>query len=216
MKSILTVIGFLISILTFGQTENDTIKVLAKLITPGQGSKVYIAKYSVVRVLNGEISIDTIQVGYYFYTELEKTPNTAVLTLLNYNGDTEMSNYFIFPDYDAKKGIEQAKIETIDFDYWEGCETGQGECKPLTFTRGPNLGNWFLIVPCGGTLTTVTLSKQKGIVKEDKVIQKIEINHNECPPIFDLTNLSDGKYFTYMLACSLGGQIEINLKTKKE
>lgn len=215
MKSIFTSIGLLISILTHGQTEVNTNRVLAKLLTPGVGSKVYIAEYSVIKVLNGEISSDTIQVGYHFYTELENTPDTAVLTLLNYKGSTEITNYYIFPGYDAKKGVSQVKIETIDYNYWEGCETGQGECKLLTFKRN-NLENWFLVIPCGGTLTTVTLSKEKGIVKDDEVIQKIEINHNDCPPIFDLTNLSDGKYFTYMLACSLGGQIEINLITKKE
>jgi hypothetical protein len=114
-----------------------------------------------------------------------------------------------------KKGIEKVKISYVDFDYWEGCETGKGECKPLTFIRSSNDENWFLFMPCGGTATTVTLSKQTGIPKENEAIQKCEISYSDCPPIFDLTNLKDGKYFAYMLACGLGGQIEINLTTKK-
>lgn len=57
---------------------------------------------------------------------------------------------------------------------------------------------------------------KQGIPKEKSIIQKTEITHSECPPIFDLTNLTDGKYYTYMLACGLGGQVEINLKTEDE
>ncbi|MBL4755974.1 MAG: hypothetical protein JKY52_20575 [Flavobacteriales bacterium] len=62
MKAIFTTFGLLISILTYAQSEVDAIKVLATLIAPGQGSKVYIAEYAVIKVLKGEISNDTIQV----------------------------------------------------------------------------------------------------------------------------------------------------------
>lgn len=51
-----------------------------------------------------------------------------------------MKNYFVCPDYDGQTNIQKAKIEYIDFDYWEGCETGGSECKPLTFSRTDNVG----------------------------------------------------------------------------
>ena len=208
--------GLLFTFLTYGQANNDTIKVIAKLVSSGQGSKIYIAEYYVIKTMKGEVTNDTIQVGYYFYNEYKNVPDTAFLTLTSYTGSASTKDYYIFPDYNAKKGIEKVIISTVDFDYWEGCETGKGECKPLTFTRKSKSENWFLFMPCGGTATTVTLSKQKGIPQENETIQKTEITHSECPPTFNFTNLADGKYYAYMLACGLGGQIEINLKTERK
>ncbi len=210
MKVTLTILGTLLTFLTFGQANNDTIKVIAKLVTPGQGSKIHIAEYKVIKVVKGTLTNDTIKVGYYFYNEYQNAPDTALLNLTTYTGDTKTTDYYIFPDYNAKKGIEKVRISFVDFDYWEGCETGKGKCKPLTFTRSSKDENWFLLMPCGGTATTVTLTASG----QNTPIQKISIGHSECPPIFDLTNLTDGKYFAYMLACGLGGQIEINLTTK--
>ena len=216
MKGLFTILGLLFSILTYGQAENDTIQVIAKLVTPGQGSKIYIAEYKVIKILKGTVTNDTIKVGYYFYKEYQNAPDTALLNLITYTGDTKTTDYYIFPEYDAKKGIEKVRLSYVDFDYWEGCETGKGKCNPLTFTRNSTDKNWYLIMPCGGTATTVTLSEQQGIPKEKDVIQQEEISYAECPPVFKLTNLKDGKYFAYMLACGLGGQIEINLKTEKK
>lgn len=216
MKGLFTILGLLFSILTYGQVENDTIQVIAKLVTPGQGSKIYISEYKVIKILKGTVTNDTIKVGYYFYKEYQNAPDTALLNLTTYTGDTEITDYYIFPEYDAKNGIESVKLSYVDFEYWEGCETGEGECNPLTFTRGSNNEKWYLIMSCGGTATSVTLSTQKEIPKGNNIIQTEEISHSECPPVFDLTNLKDGKYFAYMLACGLGGQIEINLKTDKE
>ena len=216
MKGLFTILGLLFSILTYGQAENDTIQVIAKLVTPGQGSKIYIAEYKVIKILKGTVTNDTIKVGYYFYKEYQNAPDTALLNLITYTGDTKTTDYYIFPEYDAKKGIEKVRLSYVDFDYWEGCETGKGKCNPLTFTRNSTDKNWYLIMPCGGTATTVTLSEQQGIPKEKDVIQQEEISYAECPPVFKMTNLKDGKYFAYMLACGLGGQIEINLKTEKK
>src|SRR5690606_30280239 len=53
---------------------------------------------------------DTINVGYYSYHDYPDLPETAILTLEKYNGKTEIENYFIFPGYDAKKGIEPLNI----------------------------------------------------------------------------------------------------------
>jgi len=71
-------------------------------------------------------------------------------------------------------------------------------------------------MPYGGTETTVTISKEQGIPKENDIIYQKKILFLECPPVFDLTNLTDGKYYIYMLACGLGGQIEINLITEND
>ena len=216
MKRTLTILGLFFSILTYGQANNDTIQVIAKLVTPGQGSKIYIAKYEIIKVIKGYVTNDTIEVGYYFYNEYQNSPDTALLNLTTYTGDTKTTDYYIFPDYDAKKGIEKVKLSFVDFDYWEVCETVQGECMPLIFKRLNNVEKWFLIMPCGGTATTVTLSEKQGVPEGKDIIQKKEILHSECPPIFELTELKDGKYFAYMLACGLGGQIEINIMTEKE
>jgi hypothetical protein len=215
MKFSLTIFGLFLTFLTYGQANNDTIKVIAKLVSPGIGSKIYIAEYEVLKTIKGKVTNDTIHVGYYFYNEYKNAPETALLPLTTYTGDSKTKDYYIFPEYNAKNAIEKVQISTVDFEYWEGCETGQGECRPLTLTRKSKNENWFLFMPCGGTLTGVYLSKQQEIPKENDVTQKNEISHSECPPIFDLTELNDGKYFAYILACGLGGQIEINLVTEK-
>ena len=213
---IITIFGLFFTLLTYGQARSDAIKVIAKLVSSGVGSKIHIAKYQVIKTIKGKVTNDTIQVGYYFYNEYGNSPDSALLTLTTYAGNTKIKDYYIFPDYNAKKGIEKVNISKVDFDYWEGYETGEGDCKPLTFYRNSINEKWFLIMPCEGTTTSVTLSKQQGIAKESDVIQKQEITHRECPTIFDLTNLTDGKYYAYMLACGLGGQIEINIKTENK
>ncbi|WP_196890176.1 hypothetical protein [Aureivirga sp. CE67] len=215
MKITLTILGLLFSIFSFGQANDETIQVIAKLVSPGKGSKIYIAKYEIIKAIKGNVTNDTIQVGYYFYNEYKNAPDTVLLNLKKYTGETKTKDYYIFPDYDAKKGIEEVKLSYIDFDYWEACEIGEKKCEPLTLKRPKNNEKWFLIMPCGGTSTTVTLSEKQVIPEEKDIIQKSEISTSQCPPIFDLTKLKDGKYFAYMISCGLGGQIEINLITDK-
>jgi len=180
------------------------------------GSKIHQAEYSVIKTLKGKVSNKTISVGYYSYIGIDITSEIVLLTLIKYRETKGIKHYYHFPKYDAKKGIKKVKIDEISFDYWEGCETGKGECKPLTFYRNPKVEKWFLLMPCGGTQTSVTLSKEKGILKDKNSIYNLNISTSECPPIFDLTNLENGKYYAYMLSCGLGGQVEINLKQKKE
>jgi hypothetical protein len=216
MKGLITIAAILLSTLTYGQANNDTIQVIAELITPGYGSKIYVAKYRVIKVIKGNVANDTIDVGYYFYKEPQHMPDTALLNLTTYTVDTTIRDYYIFPDYDAKNGIEKVNLAFIKYDSWEPCETGKGECNPVTITRNSTNEKWYVIMPCGGTSTTVTLSAQQGIPEGDELIQKEKISHSECPPIFELTNLRDGKYFAYMISCRLGGQIEINITTEKE
>lgn len=99
---------------------------------------------------------------------------------------------------------------SVDRDYWEGCETGQGECKPLLFERNSKEDSVVLIMPCGGTFTTVNLTR----AGQKDPIKTLSIGHKDCPPTFDLTGMADGEYGAYMLACGLGGPIKFTLRTK--
>jgi len=213
MKMIITVFGLLFSFLTYGQADTDTIKVIAKRISNGEGSEILIAKYQVIKIVKGNITNDTIQVGYYIHNEFKNEPDTVLLTLSTYTGTLIIKDFYIFPNYNARDGIEKVKILTVDFVNWEGCE--RGKCKPLNFMRKSKNENLFLLIPCDGFASTVTLSKQQEISKNSDVIQKNGIMHSTCPRIFDLTNLIDGKYYAHLITCGLGGQIEINIKTEK-
>lgn len=113
-------------------------------------------------------------------------------------------------------GKENSIVSTIEFDYWKACETGEKECKPLTFSRTFKAEKWVLVLPCGGTNTSVYLSQVEGIPNEEDIIQRMDVSYSECPPVFELTNLADGKYYAYILACGLGGQVEINLETNRK
>ncbi len=199
---------------SYGQEKNDTIQVIAKIVYPGIGSKIHIAKFQVIKTIQGHVSSDTIKVGYYFYNAPDKLnfPDTALLNLTTYTGGTATEDYYIFQNYDAKNNVEPAKISTVDFDYWEGCETGEGACIPLRFTRSLKDVRWFLFMPCGGTQTDVTFSE----AAENGLEMELHIYSEDCPPAFDISEAPDGKYYAYMLGCALGGQIEINLETKKE
>jgi hypothetical protein len=213
--TILTILFLTFAFISCGQTTKSNnskteFKALAKLVSSGEGSKIHVAKYKIIKDFTDTTFSDTINVGYYFYKDNTQPFDTVLLTLTKYEGQTELKNYFICPDYDAKLGIQKAKVNFIDFNYWENCETRKGECKPLNFTRRKDEKNWFLIMPCGGTETKVTVSSS------DKTFsQEQHLFHDKCPPFLELTNLKDGKYFAQMIACGLGGQVEFNLTTSK-
>jgi hypothetical protein len=215
MKLVLIILSFLLTCACFAQSTNDTIRVIAKLSKAGEGSRIYIAEYEVIKVIKGELNANTIKVGYYFDKGYDTSNDTVILNLINYSGFTEIINYYIFPNYDAKKGIESITISYIHFDYWEGCETGYAPCIPLTFTRNENFKNWYLFMPCGGTSTSVTLSKKPSIPLDTDILQLASVGYSECPPVFELTNLTEGTYCAYMLACGLGGQVVFNLISNK-
>jgi hypothetical protein len=208
-KCIISFFAMLLSFTVSAQEKNDTIKVLARLVSEGVGDKIHIATYQVLKVIKGSVPHYRIRVGYYSYKQNPYAPDTALLTMTAYKGSAVIEDYYIFPENDANKGIEKVKTSIVDFHYWEGCETGKGDCSPLTFRRCIDDKNWFLILPCGGTFTSVTLSGD-GLAKSEK----IEIGYAQCPPVFDLSRLKDGNYSAYMLACGLGGGIRFSLKTK--
>jgi hypothetical protein len=193
---------------TKNKTLSTTYKALAKLVSAGEGSKIYVAKYKIIKDFTDTTFADTINVGYYFYANNTQQYDTVLLTLTKYEGQTTTENYFVCPDYDARIGIQKATINFIDFDYWEGCETGKGACKPLNFTRTRGEKNWFLIMPCGGTETSVTVSSADMSFSDQQ-----HLFHDKCPPFLELTNLKDGRYFANMRACGLGGSVEFNLTT---
>jgi len=194
---------------TKSKTSKTELKALAILISPGEGSKIHIAQYKIIKDFTDTTFADTINVGYYFYKDNKERFDTVLLSLTEYEGQTDLKNYFICPDYDASIGIQKAKVNSIDFDYWENCETGKGECKPLNFTRAKDEKNWFLIIPCGGTETKVIISGSDKTFSNEQ-----HLFHGNCPPFLALTDLKDGKYFASMFACGLGGTVEFNLKTE--
>jgi hypothetical protein len=208
MKIITLLIFFSLTEFINAQSKTDTIKVITKYISGGTGDKIHINKYKVLKILNGSLTNDTIVVGFYGYKSYDDAPDTALLTILPYTGPSKVKDYYSFPDYNAKKGIEKVKISSITFDYWEGCETGKGACNPLFLNRNKN-EKWYLLMPCRGTQTSVTLTSSN----KNKPIQNLNITHAECPPMFELTNLDDGKYYLNMMACGLGGTIEMNIVT---
>ena len=42
-------------------------------------------------------------------------------------------------------------VYTVDFNYLEGCETGKGDCKPVTLARHSIQDSIVVIFPAGGT-----------------------------------------------------------------
>ena len=213
LTTILTFLLLILALVSCGQTTKRNsakteFKALAKFVSGGEGSKIYIAKYKIIKDFTDTTFTDTINVGYYFYKDNKQQFDTVLLTLRKYEGQTKIENYFICPDYDAKLGIQKAKVNFIDFKYWEDCETGKGVCNPLNFTRTKEEKNWYLIMPCGGTATSITVSSSdKGYSQQQNLF------HDKCPPFLELTNLKDGKYFANMMACGLGGSVEFNLRT---
>ena len=213
LTTLLTFLLLILTLVSCGQTTKRNsakteFKALAKFVSGGEDSKIYIAKYKIIKDFTDTTFTDTINVGYYFYKDNKQQFDTVLLTLTKYEGQTKIENYFICPDYDAKLGIQKAKVNFIDFKYWEDCETGKVVCKPLNFTRTKEEKNWYLIMPCGGTETSITVSSS-----DKSYSQQQHLYHDKCPPFLELTNLKDGKYFANMMACGLGGSVEFNLKT---
>lgn len=213
--SFLSILLLTIALSSCGQIKKEKVsatefKALAKLISGGEGSKIHIAKYKIIKDFTDTTFADTINVGYYFYKDNAEQFDTVLLTLRKYEGQTQIESYFICPDYDAKLGIQKAKVNFIYSDYWEGCETGKGKCNPLSFTRTKDEKNWYLIMPCGGTETSVNISSSDNFFSQQQ-----HLFHDKCPPFLALTDLKDGKYLANMLACGLGGSIEFNLTTTK-
>ena len=111
------------------------------------------------------------------------------------------------------KHFVQKPITSVQLKFWEGCETGTEECQTLIFNRESLLRNVFLVTPCGGTSTSVSLYSADEIIFKDSPIMKISVSTEDCPPKLTLTGLPDGEYVVNMSACHLGGGIKFSLVT---
>lgn len=200
MKFAFAICALLFYAMTFAQ--DATLKIIAKRISPPTGDKVIVADYRVLKVLQGLASNTVIKAGYTI--PHPDAPETAVITL----EPTNLKDYYTFPDFDASKNTDPVRVDSVDRNYWEGCETGMGDCRPLALSRNTATERWWLMVPCGGTFTTVRLHDENG-----KTLKELNIDHSQCPPVLDLTGLPDGKYYASMVSSGLGGKIEIHLKT---
>ena len=55
---------------TKSKSAKTEFKALAKLVSVGEGSKIYIAEYKIIKDFTDTTFADTIKVGYYFYKDL--------------------------------------------------------------------------------------------------------------------------------------------------
>lgn len=111
--------------------------------------------------------------------------------------------------------VEKNKIiHKIDFAFLEGCETGTGDCKPVTITRQSLSDIVSLVFPSGGTASGAYLHSD--IEGKDSIIRQDNRMIGEGKPTLDLTGLPDGKYSANMISCGLGGGFELILITENK
>lgn len=215
LKSVLLVACMIWALLSCGQATKEVVEpgqytVLARFISFEGGDKISFARFYVIKDLAGNsIPRDTIFVGFYNDQPPENDLGDVILNLDPYKGTASQKNYFICAGYDGKTGIQKTRIDHISFAYWEGCETGKDNCTPLQFTRPQTGKRWFLVMPCGGTETAVTIS---GL--NNGYSKKLHLFSDGCPPCIELTEMADGKYSAFMMACGLGGGIGFSLVTE--
>jgi hypothetical protein len=99
----------------------NCIVALGELVEEGEGSKIHIAKYKILKQFHGDtLTADTISVGYYFYTWEGPLPKTAFLNLQTYTLSNDFPNYYTAVEYNAKESFivprEQKKIDGLN--YW--------------------------------------------------------------------------------------------------
>ncbi|HEX2628698.1 MAG TPA: hypothetical protein VHM26_06800 [Chitinophagaceae bacterium] len=183
---------------------------MAKQVSIGEGDKIHTAQFYIITDLSDSgLTGHTIDVGYYFYKPITVVDDTVLLTINKYpTNDPKYKNYYTCPDYNGKLGVQKVRLNYISFEHWEACEMGKA-CPTITFTRKKDQRNWFLLMPCGGTQTSVTVS---GI--DNSFSKTINLVAKDCPPRLELTNMPDGKYTANMLACGLGGTVSFIIKTK--
>lgn len=102
-------------------------------------------------------------------------------------------------------------VQTLGFDYSEGCETGKGDCKPIEIVRQNKQDTVLLVFPSGGTQSDVYLHSavDKSLKLHDRKFS------GQGKPVLNLTNLDDGEYSANIISCGLGGSCLVQLKTKQ-
>lgn len=204
MKKIISAAALLVTVLAFGQAD-EPVKVIARRISAIDCDKMCIAKYSILKNVQGTVSNTIIEIGCQPDKRLDNSPETALITIV----PTKLKDYYIFPEYDERKGVESAKFDSVDRAYLEACETGSGPCKPPDLSRNADQKQWFLVMPCGGTYTSIKLTDANG-----KRVREINAKYGECPVMLDISTVPDGKYFVTVISAALNGKIEINLTTR--
>lgn len=114
--------------------------------------------------------------------------------------------------YGQTKLNKNIVVQTLDFAYLEGCETGKADWKPIEIFRKSKQDSVVLIFPSGGTESDVYLhsTKEKKLELHDKKVS------GQGKPTLNLTNLDDGEYSANIISCGLGGSCLLRLKTKKK
>ncbi len=95
--------------LTAVSKNQDTIKVLAKLIKQRGANKVQTSDYLVLKTLQGKVSNDTINVAYYNYKAPEKLEGNTILTLLEFDIVLGVKDHYYFPAYNGTLGSKSIK-----------------------------------------------------------------------------------------------------------
>ncbi len=206
MKNLFLLFSLIVSTLSFGQQDTDTLKLIARYNSFWFGDNYTYGNYTVMYEIEGHVAKGQITVASTSGLGLNNIKDTVLLTVIRHN-DTDIPS-FNFPEYDAKNNAEKVKLFVVYHDFMEGCETGQGLCEDQVFTRDFAGQPAFIIMPCGGTFSTVYLRHSSALLVQEK-----NVGAAECPPFFDVTDLKDGDFSISMMSCGLGGAFRIQLKS---
>lgn len=105
-------------------------------------------------------------------------------------------------------------VYNVTFEFLEGCETGKGDCKPVTLIRQSLNDSITILYPSGGTQSDVYLLSTDGAPHKVELHDSKTIGKGQL--MLDLTGLPDGKYHTGIMSCNLGGRFELNIVTKNK
>jgi len=208
MKTKTVFLFLLISNLLFSQNDavikDSVINVLVKHIKNYGGDKYHYSSFKLFKSLTDSFHFlrDTIYVGYYGWESIDFNEDTFLLKIEKWENNT-----FKFPTFKLKNNYEKVIVKQVSLDFWSKCEEGV-ECPELQFVRNKNDKKIFILIPCGGSFTSIF------VYDNAKIIEEKNYDAESCPPWVDLTNYTDGKYTIRMTSCGLGGAINFNLKTK--
>ncbi len=111
---------------------------------------------------------------------------------------------------------EKFREINVPAEYIEACETGEGECLPIIIQRKTTNEKIKLVMPMGGTFTSIYLYDAPYNLDEkaNPLLEGTYYFQDKERPVFNLTEIKDGRYVVHMLACGLGGFFSIELKTE--
>ena len=112
-------------------------------------------------------------------------------------------------------------ITKVNIQHIVNCETGEGECPTIIIKRTAENEAVKLVVPPGGTVSTLSMYQQKDYSKifcgdcpdSVKPVLTSTVGINALHKL-DLSGLPDGSYTLHLMACHLGGFIPIYLHTR--